>query len=275
MTRWFLLSVLFACSARPLLALDDAETAAESVAATVLTLDGQAELEDGGAWSALALGQVLGPGDTVRTSENSSLHLALADGSSVALGPNTEMTLKALGPGGDGSQSVLQLLRGVLNAMVEKVTPGGKFEIESSNAVVAVKGTDFEVANYSAADTVVTVNEGTVELGDSQRQRFEPILPLRRRRLTNNRLLAEEILAKREISEFQARWERAHLFHAQRHELLAHFKTQERGARAKWRKALLKRRAVREARQGKRAGRRKEKREELREERRKKRRQAD
>jgi hypothetical protein len=265
------MAALLSGLARPVLALDDPESAAESVAATVLTLDGTATVEEDGADKALALGQVLGPGDTVKTGENSSLHLALADGSSVALGPNTEMTLKQLGPGGDGSQSVLQLLRGVLNAMVEKVTPGGKFEVESSNAVAAVKGTDFEVANYSTADTVVTVNEGMVELGDDKRQRFEPILPLRRRRLTNGRLLAEEQLAKRELNEFHERWARAHLFHAQRHELLTHFKTQERGARAKWRKALLKRRALREARQGRGPGKRKARRAEEQEERRERR----
>lgn len=260
MSRWLLLAALFAVLGAPLRAMDDAESAAESVAATVLTLEGSASIAEDDAWSPLELGQVVGPGDRVRTAEDSSLQLALADGSSVALGPNSELSLKELGAGGEGSVSIIQMLRGAVNFMVEHVTGSGRFEVETSNAVVAVKGTDFEVASYSGADTVVTVAEGTVELGDDKRQRFEPILPLRRRRLTNGRLLAEEQLAKREINEFHARWERAHMFHAQRHELMQHFKTQERGARAKSRKALLRRRALRESRQDKRGEKRRKRR---------------
>lgn len=251
MRRWMFLTCLALALSPRLHAISDAESAAESVAATVITFEGRCELVDNGHATALALGQLLGPGDAVRTGEDGSLQLALADGSSLALGPNTELTLKELGPGGESSRTTLQLLRGLMNAMVEKLSPSGSFEILSANAVVAVKGTDFEV-QADGDDTSVTVNEGVVQLGDSQRRRFEPVLPMHRRRFLMNRMLVEEALAKREINSFHERWARAHLFHAQRHELLRHFKDEDRAARSRWRKALLKRRAAREARQDRR-----------------------
>lgn len=246
MRRWTLLLCLCLSLGTRLWCRSDAENAAESIAATALTLEGQADFDDGGAFKPLQLGQLLGPGDRVRTGENGALQLALADGSSLALGPNTELTLQDLGPGGENSRTTIQLLRGLMNAIVEPLAPSGRFEILSDNAVVAVKGTDFEV-QAGTQDTLVTVNQGTVELGDPSRRRFEPILPLHRRRLLMNRLEGEETLAKREVLTLHERWARAHLFHAQRHELLKYFKEQDHAARSRWRKALLKRRAAREA----------------------------
>jgi hypothetical protein len=224
----------------------DAESAAESVAATVITLAPPADVEVDGKFEALSLGQLLGPGDRVRTGEGGSLHLVLADGSSLVLGPNTEMTLESLGPGGQGSNTVLRLVRGLMNAIVEKLTVGAVFEVRTANAVAAVKGTDFEV-DAGAEDTVVTVAEGTVQLGDKDRRRFEPVLPLHRRRLTQNRLLAAETLARRDANEFHERWARARVFHEQRHELLKHFRDEDRANRVRFRRELLKRRAWRNA----------------------------
>ncbi len=260
MRRWMLFTALFFGLAPGLAALEDAEQAAESVAATVLTLEGPAQLADAQGYSDLALGQLLGPGDRVRTGEGGGLHLALADGSSLALGPNTEITLQALGGGGEGSDTVVELARGLLNALVERHKGRSSFEERTANAVVAVKGTEFEV-QAGAQETVVTVNEGVVELGDAARKRFEPVLPLHRRRLSQGRLLAEERLAKRDAGAFRQRWARARVFHSQRQELLKHFKGQDRLQRARWRKALLKRRAAREAAREQRQERRKERRE--------------
>lgn len=223
----------------------DAEDAAESVAATVLTLEGQAELDEAGRWSALDLGQLLGPGDRVRTAEGAHLHLALADGSTVTLGPNSELSLESLGAGGQGSQTALKLARGLLHALVAKLAGGSRFEIQTGNAVAGVKGTEFEV-QVGANETVVAVNEGVVELSDAARTRMEPVLPLHRRRLSQGRMLAAERLAKRDAGALRDRWARARLFHAQRAELLKHFKGQDKLKRAKWRKALLKRRELRE-----------------------------
>jgi ferric-dicitrate binding protein FerR (iron transport regulator) len=237
-------ALLAAALAASLPARTDAEAAVEAVAATVLTLEGQAELEQGGAFKPLSLGQLLGPGDRVRTGKDGGLHLALADGSSVSLGPSSQLSLQSLGGPAGGTLTALRLERGLLNAMVEPLRPGTAFEILSPNAVVAVAGTEFEV-RASAQETVVSVHEGSVRLGDADRRRFEPVLPLHRRRLLLNRLLAPERLAKREAGALRERWARARIFHAQRHSLLRHFKGQDHAQRVRWRKELLQRRAER------------------------------
>jgi len=218
---------------------------AEAVAATVITVEGEAFYEDSGAWQALALGQLLGAGDRVKTAEASSLHLVLADGSSLVLGSNSQATLESLGAGGAGSNTVIKLLKGMLNAMVEKLSSDAVFEVQTANAVAAVKGTDFEVA-VGTDDTAVTVNEGTVQLGDAGRRRFEPVGPLQRRRFALNRMLAAETLSRRDASAFGERWQRARMFHQQRHELLKNLKAQNR-ERRKFIKELKKRRENREA----------------------------
>lgn len=239
----FLLGLALAWAPRAMAATP----APEDLAATAITLEGEVSYEDGGNWEPVALGQLLGAGDQVRTGESSSLHLVLADGSSLVLGPNTEATLKDLGPGGPGSSTVITLLKGLLNAMVEKLGPDASFEVQTGNAVAAVKGTDFEVSTASD-DTAVTVAEGTVQLGDAGRRRFEPVHPNERRRFALNRMLAAETLSKRDLGEFRGRWERAHSFHQQRHELLKNLRAQNAKERRRFIRALKQRREARAAR---------------------------
>ncbi len=221
----------------------------EPAAATVISLEGTVRFDDNGGLKPVELGQLLAEGDRVVTSENSGMHLVLADGSSLVLAQNTEVTLHALGSGAPGSKTLLQVLHGLLNLRVEKQSDGSSFEVETSNAVAAVKGTDFEV-DADADSTQVTVNEGEVHLGDPQRKRFEPVHPLERARLFGGRLERSNRLSKREAGEFLGRWQRAHMIHQQRHELLKHF----RQAGTKERKRLLRRQAQRRGKRHPKAG---------------------
>jgi hypothetical protein len=196
---------------------------AEPVAATVVSLEGESRYDDDGTLKPVELGQLLGEGDRIVTLEGAGLHLVLADGSSLVLGPNTEVTLHALGSGAPGSKTLLQVLKGLINLMVEKQDPSSVFEVETANAIAAVKGTDFEV-DADADNTQVTVNEGEVHLGDPERKRFEPIHPLEQASLRSGRLNHANRLEKREAGAFRERWQRAHMIHQQRHELLRSFR---------------------------------------------------
>jgi hypothetical protein len=196
--------------------------AAEPVAATVVSLEGESRYDDNGVLKPVELGQFLGEGDRVVTLEAATLHLVLADGSSLVLAPNSDVTLHALGSGAPGSKTLLQVLKGLINLLVEKQGPSSVFEVETSNAIAAVKGTDFEIAADADA-TQVTVNEGEVHLGDPERKRFEPIHPLEQASLREGRLNRANRLEKRELGAFRERWQRARLIHQQRHELLKHF----------------------------------------------------
>lgn len=236
---------LLAALLSPLRAADpDSEAAVESVAATVISLEGRAQLADGRHFRDLQLGQLLGPGDRVRTGEDGGLHMVLADGTSLVLGPGTELALLALPSGGAAPKTRIQLRQGVLEAIVEKLGDGALFEIRSPNAIATTQGADFELS-AGPDECIVTVEQGIVRLGDSGRKRFEPVLPLHRRRLVQNRLMAAETLGKRDLNSFRERWVRARVFHGQREELLRHFRVEDKEERARFRRELLKRRAAR------------------------------
>lgn len=233
--RFFCLSLaLILLSAGALPGAGTAGTAADTDnAATAIEVSGEVTYAaDNGSLSAVELGQLFAEGDRLVTKENSSLHLVLADGSSLVLGPSTELTLSKLSKDETGRrESVFDLLKGAVNAMVEKLSSGSSFEIHTTEAVAAVKGTDFEVAS-DGAESSVTVKEGTVSMMDPLRRRVEAVGPFKRCLARRGSMGQALSLPKREAAEFQQRWERAHMIHAQRMELMKHF-VKERKQRSK------------------------------------------
>jgi hypothetical protein len=235
---------------RPVLA-DDAAAAADPdapTAATVLAIDGVAQVDENGTWRDLEESEPLDAGDRVRTSDGASLHLVLADGSSLVLGPNSEATLQSLGSGGEGSQTFIALASGLINAMVEHLKPDSRFEIQTPSATAAVKGTDFEVSNGDPDHgTGVTVNEGTVQLGDSSGANSAPVHPGEQRFFVHGGLGEARRLSDAEAASFHQRWARAHERHLQRFQLLRHVRQIHRNdrqrflrrfhARGNWRRA--------------------------------------
>lgn len=227
--------------ASPFLRADDA---VDEPAATVIELTGEAFYEaEGAEMKPVELGQLFAAGDRLQTRENSSLELVLADGSTLSLGPNSELSINAMGKGGDGSQSLFELFKGTVNAIVEKLTPGAKFEIKTNYAVAAVKGTQFEVS-AEESESAVTVAEGTVAMSDPEGKRRQDVSPLQRCSASQGRLNPAFALGKREAGEFRARWERARMIHGQRKELIKAFEqhSHERKAALQARRALWRQR---------------------------------
>jgi hypothetical protein len=222
--------------------------ATASVAATAVNVQGDVRVQDGDAWDAVEEGQLFAQGDHLRTADDSTVHLVLADGSSVALAPNSEITLDKLSAGGEGSVTLLTLARGLLNTMVEKLKSGSSFEVQTPSAVAAVKGTDFEVSENNG-ESAVTVNDGVVQMGDAGRSHFEPVHPNERRRFAGHRLLAAETLSLAERNAFHSRWANAHRLHAQRAMLMGRLRRMP-GRRAQFLRQLRRRNAVRGARMG-------------------------
>src|SRR5258708_26585434 len=132
---------------------DDTSTDTTTATAIEVTGDVVYEVDEGG-FKSVELGQLFGEGDHVITRENAGLHMVLADGSSLALGPSTEITLTKIGAGQEGSQTFLEMLKGTANAIVEKLKKGSIFELKTPNAVAPVKGTQFEVNEDGAASAV-------------------------------------------------------------------------------------------------------------------------
>lgn len=143
-------------------------TASPELAATLLKVSGKGKvLLPSGAAGEYKAGTMLKPGSRIVTEENSMATLLLEDGSRVNLGPNTDLTVAELGRDGGKQTTVFELLRGLFKASVQKLTVGSRFEVHTSNAVAAVKGTEYEVeVDENGTDTRVL--EGTVWLDDAK-----------------------------------------------------------------------------------------------------------
>lgn len=133
--------------------------------ARVAALAGQAVAAppDAGRARTLAAGAPLHEGDSVSTGPHSRLKIAFEDGSVLQLGADTTLTIALFAGPREGRSVLLDAPRGVFRAIVEKLSPGARFEVRANTAVASVRGTDFmaEVKDGAAGvfvlDGIVTV----------------------------------------------------------------------------------------------------------------------
>lgn len=105
----------------------------------------------------------LAAGSAIRTSRTGFAEVAFGDGSLTRVGPDTTYSLKTLEIGPDTRQIVGRLDVGRTFHRVSKVTGSeSRFEVQTSNAVAAVRGTAFSVQCVKANNCEVAVTEGTV-----------------------------------------------------------------------------------------------------------------
>lgn len=111
--------------------------------------------------SAPAIGETLPPGTVLETG-GGKLLLQLVDGSQVLIRAHTRLTVEQPGPTDRG---YFQLLLGRIRAIITKRTGGAPpFELGTPSAVIAVRGTQFEVGVNPRQETDVDVSEGVVEV---------------------------------------------------------------------------------------------------------------
>ena len=109
--------------------------------------------------SAPTIGETLPPGTVLETG-GGKLLLQLADGSQVLIRAHTRLTLEQPAPAG-----YFQLLLGRIRATINKRTGGAPpFELGTPSAVIAVRGTQFEVDVNQRQETEVDVFDGVVEV---------------------------------------------------------------------------------------------------------------
>lgn len=130
--------------------------------ATISDWKGKVQLKlPGGSLSSPTRGQVLSSGTLVDTGDG-SLVLRLEDGSQILVRAHTRMVLKEPSPA-DGNY--LRLLLGRIRAQVNKRTGGAPpFQLGTPSAVIAVRGTRFDVEVNERSVTEVDVFEGLVEV---------------------------------------------------------------------------------------------------------------
>jgi len=98
--------------------------------------------------------------DLLATQHAGRARATLTDGSILSLGSDSE--LRIVQHDSSSQQTTLQMNLGKMRSQVEKITkPGGKFEVNTPNAVIGVIGTDFYVS-YDANKSTVICYKGHV-----------------------------------------------------------------------------------------------------------------
>lgn len=131
--------------------------------AVVRQIKGVAESSQGGAWTALKVGQELEPGSMLRTANDSSVDLFLdQNGPLVRLMENTTLGIEKLTFEDTGVDTVIEtqldLKTGQLVGIVKKLSGVSKYEIKTPNGVAGIRGTDYVIG----ADGTVSVLSGQV-----------------------------------------------------------------------------------------------------------------
>lgn len=104
--------------------------------------------------SALATGQALDYGDRIVSASDGRVLLRLASRASARLAPNSEMSFQ---DPGQRNGTFISLVKGWARFLVGARAPGEAFEVNTDNAVAAVKGTDMEVGIEDNGSTYACV----------------------------------------------------------------------------------------------------------------------
>jgi hypothetical protein len=117
----------------------------------------------------LHLRSVVHQEEQIQTMADSKVKLGLVDGTVLTLGPESSLRLTAYvyTPSSQSQRSVLQAFVGVFRMAVQKVLPAGVFEVHTSNAVAAIRGTEWMVEVKPEA-TAVVVLEGRVAVSHAR-----------------------------------------------------------------------------------------------------------
>jgi len=131
--------------------------------AVVRTIRGSAQYAEGGNWLPLSVGQVLKPGSTIRTANESQVDLYMdQNGPVVRLAENTTLGVDRLNFEATGVDTVIEtqldLKSGRILGIVKKMAATSKYEIKTPNGVAGIRGTEYDIT----ATSVVRVVSGSL-----------------------------------------------------------------------------------------------------------------
>ena len=123
-------------------------------------------------------GDLLGLGSPLTTGDNGNLNLKFADGSSLQMEPNSELSLDTLSSvdGYGIVDSRLRLNQGAVKTRVIKRTPASRFRITTPSAVAAVRGTEYRVSSIDGPTPLMRgeVFEGLVDVNTDKNTQSVP-----------------------------------------------------------------------------------------------------
>lgn len=121
---------------------------------TIDSLEGDVRVVSATAERAAQAGAEINEGDTIRTGANAWALLAMSDGASLTLRPNSQLRLETYryDPDGDVAQnsSLLALAKGALRSITGYIgrTNRAGYRIQTPTATIGIRGTDHEPAYY-------------------------------------------------------------------------------------------------------------------------------
>ncbi len=137
------------CAAMTLVIIFVARTSvAQEAVGAIAKVTGIAKLERGGKEIGVTVAMPISIGDKIRTMKNAQVSVTFRDGSRAELGESSYLSIDRYALSGSTRTSgLLALWAGRLHTII-KVATGREpsFEVHTPNAVVAVRGTDFETA---------------------------------------------------------------------------------------------------------------------------------
>ena len=137
--------------------------AAEVGKAVVRSVRGHAQYAEGGQWLELKPGQVLKPGASIRTANESQVDLFLdQNGPMVRLVENTTLGIDKLNFEATGIETVMEtqldLKSGRILGIVKKMAHNSKYEIKTPNGVAGIRGTRYRMS----ANSFIVLLDGTM-----------------------------------------------------------------------------------------------------------------
>ncbi|MEO8741315.1 MAG: FecR family protein [Casimicrobiaceae bacterium] len=148
---------------------------ADVVVGSVVAVRGAVSIESGGAQQPALAKAAVRLGDSIVTTAGKA-QIALKDGTIISVGENSRMRVADYDTSGSGIKARVGLIAGALRLVVAKVTPSGKFEVETETAVAAVRGTDWLVEAVPGKTAVAIVNGSVAVTGRALQSRTTVVL---------------------------------------------------------------------------------------------------
>lgn len=128
--------------------------------AQIVKLSGNATVTRGSATAPLVLGAALENGDKLATDATGRLRLQLIDGSVINLGSQSELSIDDVVSAGPGTerQIALELGLGALLAHAAPATPKSRFEIRTTKAISAVRGTQWGILASPVQSDILVID---------------------------------------------------------------------------------------------------------------------
>jgi hypothetical protein len=132
--------------------------AADAIVGSVIAVRGNVVVDTAAGQRALTEGAQVRLEETI-VSASGKAKIALADGTVISVGENSRVRVTSFET--PVHRTRVNLISGALRLFVARVTPAGRFEVETETAIAAVRGTDW-VMEAVPDNTAVALVEGAV-----------------------------------------------------------------------------------------------------------------